>query len=215
MGPRIGLHREVDPPAERAGRGQVRPLQRHHPLRRGEPHVLHIPRRGDQPDPIRDRLVHEVQSSPAGKLGGNPSMVLAYPPCSASGRPGLRPGAGRLQGHHRDGPHRPMAGLRLDNTHCCDRSDPRRRIPRAIQDGPDIHRNLWGHNTGLLGGARGGIRGRKGLVRMAALPHPHFHGYLACGNHRDLRHRGVPCVAFSHILSRTTIDYFPTGCDSS
>ena len=215
MGPRIGLHREVGAPAERAGRGQVRPLQRHNPLRRGEPHVLHLPRRGDQPDPIRDRLVHEVQSSPTGKPGGNPRMVLAYPPCSASGRPCVRPGAGRLQGHHRDGPHRPMAGLRLDNTYRRDRGDPRRGIPWAVQDGPDIHRNLRRHHTGFLGGAGRGIRGRKGLVRMAAVPHPHFHGYLACGNHCHLRHRGIPCVAFADILSRTAIDYFPTGCHSS
>ena len=61
-------------------------------------------------------------------------------------------------------------------------------------------------------GAGRGIRGRKGLVRMAAVPHPHFHGYLACGNHCHLRHRGypvLPSLIFSVVLLSTTFLWVP------
>ena len=160
MGPRLGLHGEVDPPAQRACGGAVCPLWGYHHLREGQPDVLHVPWGRAQPDPICDRLVHEVQSRASGEPWSNTGMVLADSPSRASGRAGVRPRPGHLCQHHTTRPHRPMGGIRVDRQDRCHRCDSGRGVPRTVQDGSHVHRDFRGHHPGIHRGAGRGVRRR-------------------------------------------------------
>ena len=145
VGAGFRLHREVDSPAERALRG-IRTIRWHHYLRQGQPDVIHVPWHRDKPHAVRNRVVHEVQSGTTSESRSNTGMVLAHPASGSSRRPCLRPSPGVLRPHNDARTHCPVASIWLNSQDSGHRGNPRWRIPRANQDGPNLRRNLRRHS---------------------------------------------------------------------